>query len=137
MVDEELQSRKDLMADYGGSYVEYIQNSGKKLPLIVTIINNYEVFTESNGKLSESIQNFFRDGYKYGIVFIVSAISTAGVKQRMAQNFSNKYCLQIPNETEYRSVVNAPKGLFPAKFFGRIRISNSFVLSKKRYCYGS
>ena len=119
MVDEELQSRKDLMADYGGSYAEYIRNSGKKLPLIVTIINNYEVFTESNGKLSESIQNFFRDGYKYGIVFIVSAISTAGVKQRMAQNFSNKYCLQIPNETEYRSVVNAPKGLFPAKFFGR------------------
>ncbi len=119
MIEEELQNRKDLMVDYGGSYQEYINNSGKKLPLIVCIINNWEIFTESYSRLSDSIQNFFRDGSKYGIMFIVTTISTSGVKQRMAQNFSNKICLQIPNESDYRSLINSPKGLFPAKIFGR------------------
>ena len=119
MIEEELQERKDVMTDYGGSYKEYIEHSGEKLPLIVVIINNYEIFTETYGRLSESIQSFYRDGSKYGIVFIISSISTNAVKNRMVQNFTNKICLQIPNETEYRSVVNAPRGLFPSKFFGR------------------
>ena len=119
MVEEELQYRKDIMADYGGSYKEYIKNSGKKIPLLVTIINSYEIFSETYARLAESIQTFFRDGSKYGIIFIVSAISTNGVRARSVQNFSNKICLKIPNEQEYRSVVNAPRGLLPAKVFGR------------------
>lgn len=119
MIEEELQQRKDLMADYGGSYKEYIENSGQKKPLMVIIINNYEVFSETYARLSESIQSFYRDGSKYGIIFIVTSISTNGMKGRAIQNFYNKLCLQIPNDTEYRSIVSAPKGLFPSKFFGR------------------
>ena len=119
MIDEELQRRKELMVDYGGNYKDYIANSGEKLPLIVTVINSYEIFSEGNMRLAESIQNFFRDGAKYGIVFIVSVIATNGLKARSVQNFANKICLQIPNESEYRSIVSAPKGLFPSKCFGR------------------
>ena len=119
MIDEELQNRKDLMVEYGGSYKEYLKNSGKKLPLIVVIINNYEIFTENYSKLSESIQTFYRDGAKYGIVFVVSSIATNTIRPRMLQNFVHKLCLQIPNQSEYRNIMNAPKGLFPAKFFGR------------------
>ena len=119
MVEEEIEKRKDLMVDYGGSYQEYIDNSGKKLPLIVVIINNYEVFTESFSRLSDSIQNFYRDGAKYGIVFVVSAISVNTIKMRMLQNFTNKLCLQIPNVADYRGVVNAKRGQIPSKLFGR------------------
>lgn len=119
MVEEELIQRKDLMADYGGNYKEYNEHSGQKKPLMVVIINNYEVFSETYAKLSESIQTFFRDGSKYGIVFVVSAISSNGVRGRTINYFNNKLCLQIPNETEYRNLVNAPKGLTPMKTFGR------------------
>lgn len=119
MVEEELQQRKDLMADFGGSYKEYNEHSGQKKPLMVVIINNYEVFAETYSRLSENIQTFYRDGNKYGIVFIVSSVSANGVKGRTVNYFANKLCLQIPNESEYRSIVNAPKGLTPAKMFGR------------------
>ena len=37
----------------------------------------------------------------------------------MAQNFANKITLQLPNENDYRNVIDAPKGLLPAKAFGR------------------
>lgn len=119
MLYQEIENRKELFMDYAGSYREYCTNSGKKLPLIVTIINNYEIFEENFSKLADSIQNLYRDGSKYGIMFIVSAISTNAVRSRIAQNFPNRICLQIPNETDYRSIIGAPKGLYPSKVFGR------------------
>lgn len=119
MLYKEVENRKELFIDYAGSYQEYCENSGKKLPLIVTMINNYEIFVENFSKLSEAVQNLYRDGSKYGIVFVISATATNSVRSRMVQNFPNKICLQIPNEGEYRSILGSPRGLFPSKIFGR------------------
>ena len=119
MIFEEIQNRKNLFADYAGSYTNYCENSGKKLPLIVTIINNYEIFTETFGNLVELIQPMIRDGSKYGLVFIVTASTTSSVRSRMIQYFETKIALQLPDASDYRTVINAPRNLFPAKFFGR------------------
>lgn len=119
MLYEEMDRRKDLFANYSGSYVDYCNNSGNKLPLLVVIINNYEVFVENNSKLSEGIMNIYRDASKYGIVFILTVISTNGIRSRMLQYFNNRICLQLPEEQEYRNILNAPRGLYPAKLFGR------------------
>lgn len=119
MLHEEMEKRKDLFADYSGSYINYIQNSGHKLPLLVAIINSYEIFTETYGKLSDAVQTMYRDANKYGIVFVVSATTTNGMRSRTALYFPNKIALQLPDNSDYRSIVNAPRGLFPAKLFGR------------------
>lgn len=119
MLNDEVERRKELMAAYAGSYTEYIENSGEKLPLIVTIINNYEVFVESHGKLADSVQSIYRDGGRYGIIFIVSELTPTTVKSRMLQNFPNKLCLQLPNDADYRNSLGAPRGLFPTRLFGR------------------
>ena len=119
MLDKELESRKTLFADYGGSYVDYCSNSGNKLPLIVTVINNYDIFVENYANISEQVQTLYRDGSKYGIVFVITVISTSAVRARMMQNFTHLLCLQIPNEMEYRNILKAPRGLFPLRYFGR------------------
>lgn len=119
MLYEEMDRRKELFVNYSGSYIDYLKNSGNKLPLIVVIINNYEIFVENNSKLSENVMNIYRDASKYGIVFILSVISTNGIRSRMLQYFNNKICLQLPNDTDYRNIIKAPRGLFPAKIFGR------------------
>lgn len=119
MLYEEMNRRKELFADYSGNYIDYCKNSGNKLPLIVVIINNYEVFVENNSKLSEGIMNIYRDAGKYGIVFILTVISSNAVRSRMLQYFNNRICLQLPDENEYRNILNSPRGLFPAKLFGR------------------
>lgn len=119
MIYDEFQIRKEKFSDYSGSYIDYCENSGQKLPLIVTIINNYEIFCENYSKLSDSITNLYRDGSKYGLIFIITAIATNAVRSRIVQNFSNKICLKIPDESEYRTILNAPRGLIPAKVFGR------------------
>ena len=123
MVSDEIERRKELFTEYAGSYKEYIENSGQKLPLIVTIINNYDIFVENFSKIADSIQTFYRDGARYGIIFIISTIATNSMRSRTLQYFNNKVMLQVPNEIDYRTYLNAPKGLFPAKFFGRGLIS--------------
>ena len=119
MVSEELEKRKDLFADYAGSYLNYLENSGKKLPLIVVIINGYDNFAENYGKVSEGIMSFYRECVKYGIVFIISTSTPGIIRAKMLQNFANKISLQLPNEGDYRNVLGAPRNLFPAKTFGR------------------
>ena len=119
MLFDEYDYRKTLFEDYSGSYTDYCTNSGNKLPLIVAVINNYDVFCESYSKLSESVSNIYRDGSKYGIIFVVSVISTSSMRTRLAQNFPNKICLKLPTESDYRSLLNSPKGLVPANIFGR------------------
>ena len=119
MLFKELDRRKEMMSDFGGSYEEYIKHNDKKLPLIVTIINNLEVFTETYGRFAESLYTIYRDGSRYGLVFIISELSPLTLKSRQVQNFPNKLCLQLPNDEDYRNQLGAPKGLFPSKFFGR------------------
>lgn len=119
MLDEEIAYRKDIMADYSGSYSEYINNSGKKLPLIVTIINNYESFTDSFGRMADNITNLYRDGFRYGVVFIITALLPNSIRGKMLQNFNNKLCLQLSDDTAYRSNFSTPRNLIPTKYFGR------------------
>lgn len=118
-IADEIETRKKSFMDYAGSYKEYITSSGKKLPLIVVIISSYEIFCENYLKLSDQIQTLYRDGAKYGIIFILSAVSTNAIRNRTIQYFKNLITLQLPTEFEYRSILNSPKGLTPANYIGR------------------
>ena len=119
MLSDEIARRKETYADYAGSYENYCENSGKKDPLIVTIINNYDVFSETFGKLSEDIQPLFRDGVKYGVVFIITCLSANTIRGRMLQMFEGKIVLQMPNPDNYRDILSSPKGQMPSEIFGR------------------
>ena len=119
MLSAEIDQRKVAMADYSGSYIEYIENSNNKLPLIVTIINNYEAFLEGYGKIADSLIKLYREGARYGLIFILTALSPNTIRGRVLQNFVNKITMQLPNDPDYRANFGAPKGLFPSRIFGR------------------
>lgn len=119
MLNDEIERRKDLFQDYAGSYENYCENSGKKEPLIVTIINNYDVFTETFGRLADSISTLYRDGIKYGVTFVISCLSTGSIRGKTLQSFNEKIALQMPNSDDYRSILSAPRGLIPSNCFGR------------------
>lgn len=119
MVDKEADERKALFVDYGGTYKNYIKESGNKLPLIVVVINYYEVFLEGNTRLATAMQPLIREGSKYGIVFIVTTSVNNSLSQRTQQLFLNKVSLQQPDPQIYRNILNTPRGLTPKKYFGR------------------
>ena len=119
MLDREINKRRELFSEYGGSYVSYISNSDKKLPLIVVVLNSYESFAENFGNTVEQFIRILRDSSKYGVVFIMSAISANSLGSRVSQLFNNKLATQLTDTYDYQYYLNAPNGLIPAKYFGR------------------
>lgn len=119
MVASEIERRKELFTEYAGSYNDYIKNSGSKLPLMLIVINNYDIFSETYANIADAVQSQFRDGYKYGIVFVVSCISTNAIKTRSMSYFNNKICLHLNDPMDYRSIMASPRDLTPTECFGR------------------
>lgn len=118
MLYKEIKVRKRLFADFGGDYQSYIKCE-KALPQIVIVINNYTAFMEEYESLEDAVTFLSREGVKYGIYFVITSVSTSGVRFRMIQNFKQLFTLQLNDEAEYSSVVGKTEGLFPSKFKGR------------------
>ena len=118
-LEKEIQRRKKIFADYSGSYINYCQNSGKKLPLIVTVLNGYESYMENCGDTEDMLIHLLRDGIKYGIVFVVTSVAANSMRATTLDCFQKKIMLQIADPYDYSFVMNAPRGLEPKKCFGR------------------
>ena len=119
MLEKEIDIRKDLFQEYGGNYNDYIANSNKSLPMMVVCINNFDAFEETYEDLIDNLQTIVRDGSKYGIVFVLTAVNTNVLKQRMASYFKNIICLHLNDKDDYRIVLNTPRELVPADNYGR------------------
>ena len=125
MMLQELAKRKDMFSDYGGNYKDYIKESGSKLPLITIVINGYDVMSENFGNLEDAIFPLFKEGSKYGIVFIAATSLNNALGYRISQMFMNVITLQQKNDESYRDITNCQKGLTPKKFFGRGIVSKN------------
>lgn len=119
MLRREIEKRKKLFADYGGDYPSYIKASGKTLPSIVIAINNFAAFTELYEEKEEAVSYLSREGTKYGIYFILTALGTGAVRFRLLQNFKQLLVLQLNDEADYATVVGKTDGLVPSKYKGR------------------
>ncbi len=119
LIDSEVERRKELLSDYNGSFEYYNKTQKDKLPLIVTVINAYDVFGEVLPKLPDLIDNFFRDYPKYGIVFIVSVGTATGLRTRQLQFFNHIILTQFNDDTQYRTITNCRRGLIPKRALGR------------------
>lgn len=119
MLEEELGRRKKLFADYGGDYASYIRASGKTLPSVVIAINNFAAFTEVYEEKEEAVSYLSREGTKYGLYFVLTALGTGAVRFRLLQNFKQLLVLQLNDESDYSTVVGKTDGLFPSKYKGR------------------
>lgn len=119
MLHSEVEKRKKLFADYGGDYVSYIKSSGNTLPSIVIAINNFAAFTESYPEKEDAVLYLSREGTKYGIYFVLTALGTGAVRFRLLQNFKQLFVLQLNDEADYSTVVGKTDGLFPSKYKGR------------------
>lgn len=119
MLHKEVEHRKNLFSEYGGDYAGYCKNSGKKVPNIVVLINNYAGFAEQYEDLIESFALLTRDGVKYGIYFVVTASNTNAIRYVIAQNFKMTMCMQLNDATDYSIVIGKTDGLVPSKHKGR------------------
>lgn len=119
MLNDIIEDRKKLFANYSGSYESYCKNSGKTLPAIVVLINGYESFSEMYEDLEQDLFKFTREGNKYGIIFIINVSGINNMRFKLQQNFKQSIALQLNDKSDYISVVGNTQGLYPAKLEGR------------------
>ncbi len=115
----ELEKRKVLFRKFGGDYQNYVVNSGETVPNIVLVISNFMAFTDEFSSGEELISKIAREGKKYGIFVIVTAIDASSVRYSLVPLFSNLYVLQLNNEDQYSSILGKTGGIFPSKHKGR------------------
>ena len=119
MMKKEVETRKQLFADYGGSRQMYMNSTGNAVPAIMIIINNYSAFTELYEEREEAVSYLSREGTKYGIYFVLTAVSTTSIRFRLLQNFKQQLTLQLNDDHDYAIVVGKTGGLVPTKHKGR------------------
>lgn len=119
MLNKEIEKRKNLFSEYGGDYTSYCKNSGKVIPNIVVLLNNYSGFSEQFEDLQDMFTLLTRDGVKYGIYFAVTASTTNAVRYKTQQNFKTMLTMQLNDVTDYSIIVGKTDGLIPSKYKGR------------------
>jgi S-DNA-T family DNA segregation ATPase FtsK/SpoIIIE len=119
MLNKEVATRKKQFSPFGGDYRSFIKYSDTKVPSIVVVIHNYSAFSEMYEQYEETISYLTREGLKYGIYFIMTALNTGAVRYKLLQNFKQLYVLQLNDPTEYTGVLGSVDGVYPSKFKGR------------------
>ena len=119
MLNSTIEERKILFSDYNGDFYTYCNNSGKTVPSIVVIINNYESYQEAYSKFDDPLTILSRECNKYGIYFILTVNTPNGLRFKLRQNFSLVYALQQNNEDDYTTILGNVQKNYPAKIFGR------------------
>ena len=124
MIDREIRTRKATLSNYNGDFSLYNEKSGKTMPAIVIIINNYESFNEMyQMKYEDIILTLTREGNNCGISFVFSVSAYSDMRYRLTQNFKNKIALRMNNESDYNSIFDRVGKKRPSNLFGRGLIS--------------
>lgn len=119
MLDREIITRKNLFSEYGGDYQSYCKSSGKKLPNIVVLLNNYSGFAEQYEDWQDLLTLLIRDGVKYGIYFVVTANAVNAVRYKTSQNFKQVLTMQLNDASDYSTIVGKTEGIIPSRYKGR------------------
>lgn len=119
MLVDEIEKRKKMFEEYGGDIISYNANCSEKASNIVIVIHNFANYIEMNGDTEEDIIYLSREGTKYGIYFVVTAVNVNDVRYRVSQNFNQQYTLQLNDDADYSAVLGNVNGVYPTKYKGR------------------
>lgn len=99
-----MRTRKDLFNEFGGSYDQYIKLSGKGIPRILVIINNFQAFMESFENHFDTLIYILRECVKYGISFIIT--NTSKLPYKLLESINYTIALNCEKDDDYRDYLN-------------------------------
>lgn len=105
MLTNELESRKKLFQEYNGNYSFYVNQSKNKLPSVLLLLTGYENFKENYEDKDLILSKITRDGHKYGIYSIVTAITDRALRLSMRSNFQTIIPLKLSAPIEYNMLL--------------------------------
>ncbi len=119
----EMARRKDILSEQNGDFAGYFRTHSD-MPAIQLVIANIGAFSE-NLDYDEQLEAIAKDGSKLGIYVVASQLNSS-VIHRLAQNFSQIFCMQL-NNGAYSDVLSSVGRMVPAKVRGRGLLRDEFV----------
>ena len=119
MIEQEIKDRKELFVEYGGQYSNYIKNSGKKLPVKLVILNNYDSIYNSHADLYDRLPEIIRDSERYGVIFWITGSGITSIHSKITQSCKNIYAFKLKDVSDYSSLFGKRLNNPPADIDGR------------------
>ncbi len=110
MMSSIIDQRKKTLAST--NFRDYVEHSGKTMPAIVIVIDNYAAFKEkTDEKYDDVMRQLAKDGISYGIFLLVSAggFGANEIPLRLADNFRTTICLEMSDIYQYSDVMRVVK----------------------------
>lgn len=105
-----LEERKKILS--ASNFRDYVEHSGKRMPAIVLVIDNYAAFREKTGeRYEDQIRQVAKDGLGCGIFLLVTAggFGTSEISSRLADSFRTTICLELSDIYQYSDVLRVVK----------------------------
>lgn len=119
-IKKEINKRKDVFANLGvGSLKAYKEATGKEMPHIVIMIDNYIALKEIYEKLEEDFIFIAREGSTIGVSLIITASNLGSLRYKLTSNFKNNLVLTCLDKAEYSNLFGSLK-VVPSGIKGRI-----------------
>ena len=110
----ELNRRSKLFSEYRGEFSEYCKHSGKKLPSIILMLNNYTDFAEKfDDSVTSLITYIAREGIKRGIYLVVGSFSV-NTNYRLKQYIQQTFMLKMNDVSDYLGILGRTGGITPS-----------------------
>lgn len=105
MIQEELESRKKILAEMGlSSYAAYREGGFTELPQLIIMVDNFAALRENSGKYEASLLKLAREGSALGICLVCTAQQTGSLGFRYFSNFGKRIALYCNESGEYSSL---------------------------------
>ncbi|MBQ5770170.1 MAG: type VII secretion protein EssC, partial [Clostridia bacterium] len=128
-LSDEMARRRKILSAYGGALNVYrMENPNVPMPSVLIIVDNYQAFGEMYEEYDELMYQIVREGPRFGIYTLITAISSTAVRYRMSQNFKQVFCLQMPDKADYSLLLGSKDGAIPVNRVGSGVYKNEKVL---------
>jgi S-DNA-T family DNA segregation ATPase FtsK/SpoIIIE len=110
LLGTELEQRRRLISDYGGSYARYSEQVGDK-PAILLIINSIALFLELFEIYESRLTTLAREGTRVGIYVVLTATACTDLRIRMRSCFKQALACSLDDVNHYNDIFGSIRGV--------------------------
>ena len=116
-----VEARKNMFTDARCDNFEQFKskNPAVKCPAIFVFVDNYYALSESYEDIDDKMMVLAREGNKFGIYLIATAVNSTLVRYRFSINFKMAATFCLTDASEYSNIVGRTDGLEPQDNPGR------------------
>lgn len=112
--------RQALFAEHHcANYISYLEASGKNLPMVLLVLDNYVAFRERTHKCEDLLVQIVAAARTCGVYLILTGNSKSAIFYKVTEHIPNRIVLNMNDSGAYRDILSVPIPVQPETVRGR------------------